>query len=83
MSIPVYGFANDLVGYVSLCSQSPLTPDKLTEYINRADAIVAELALNHDKDTAISRLDIIRQEIAVLTNTPFRLLEKSITLSNK
>jgi hypothetical protein len=82
MSVSAYGSGlSNLGNYVLLCPQGDLTPDKLTDYIKRANTLLVDLIRTHDRDTAVQRLDIIRQEIAVLTNTPFHVLEKSISIT--
>lgn len=81
-SVNIYGGATaGSAGCVVLCDPGDLTPDKLTSLINEANVIVKTLILDHNKDKAIELLDAIRKEIAELTDTLFKELEKSITLS--
>jgi hypothetical protein len=70
----VYG--NAPASATSICPPKDplLTPDNLVAYVTRSKAILADmLAAKTDvaQENAIARLNIIRQEIAFITETPF------------
>lgn len=74
-------------GYVSCPPQregvANLTPAMLSAYIQRATAQIKYLLETSDREKALSTLDLIRQEIAFLTNTPFQRVQDIIqTLPN-
>ena len=78
----IYGGANPgAAGCVFLCDPGDLTHEKLTSLINEANIIIKTLILDHNKDKAIELLDNIRLEIATITKTLCKGLEKSITLT--
>ncbi len=80
--VSIYGGATTgSAGCVTLCDPGDITPEKLTSIINEANIIVKTLILDHNKDKAIELLDNIRRQISELTKTPFKELEKSITLT--
>jgi hypothetical protein len=49
-----------------------LTPAMLSAYIQRATAQIKYLLETDDRTKALSQMDLIRQEIAFLTNTRFQ-----------
>ena len=60
-----------------------LTPAMLSAYIQRATAQIKYLLETDDRDKALSQMDLIRQEIAFLTNTRFQRVKDIIqTLPN-
>lgn len=52
-----------------------LTPSMLSAYIQRATAQIKYLLETSDREKALSTLDLIRQEIAYLTNTPYERVQ--------
>ena len=60
-----------------------LTPSMLSAYVQRATAQIKYLLETSDREKALSQLDLIRQEIAFLTNTRFeRVLDVIQTVPN-
>jgi hypothetical protein len=60
-----------------------LTPAMLSAYIQRATAQIKYLLETDDRTKALSQMDLIRQEIAFLTNQPFQRVKDIIqTLPN-
>lgn len=60
-----------------------LTPTMLSAYVQRATAQIKYLLETSDREKALSQLDLIRQEIAFLTNTRFeRVLDIIQTVPN-
>lgn len=63
--------------------QQNLTPAMLSAYIRRSIEQIKYLLATSERDKAISQLDLIRQEIAFLTNTSFERIQDSVqTLPN-
>ena len=63
--------------------QQNLTPAMLSDYIKRATAQIKYLLETDDREKALSQLDLVRQEIAFLTNTPFERVKDVVqTLPN-
>jgi hypothetical protein len=87
MSVPVYGSSAGSGGdaggkWTLLCPPGDLTPSKLTSYINRVNTILEQQIQSYETDITVQRLDVIRQEICILTKTPFRVLVQKVSLSN-
>lgn len=60
-----------------------LTPAMLSAYIRRSIEQIKYLLETSDREKAISQLDLVRQEIAFLTNTKFERVQDIIqTLPN-
>jgi hypothetical protein len=55
-----------------------LTPSMLSAYIQRSTAQIKYLLESSDREKALSQLDLIRQEIAFLTNTRFERVKDII-----
>jgi hypothetical protein len=55
-----------------------LTPAMLSAYVQRATAQIKYLLETSDREKALSQLDLIRQEIAFLTNTRFERVKDII-----
>lgn len=55
-----------------------LTPAMLSAYIQRATAQMKYLLETSDREKVLSTLDLIRQEIAFLTNTRFERVQDII-----
>lgn len=52
-----------------------LTPAMLSAYIRRSINQIKYLLETSDREKALSQLDLIRQEIAYLTNTPYERVQ--------
>ena len=52
-----------------------LTPAMLSVYIRRSIDQIKYLLETSDREKALSQLDLIRQEIAYLTNTPYERVQ--------
>ena len=69
------------------CPENALTAAKLTAYVNRVTALLTTLVETRtDLDQALSRLNIVRQEMAIVTGIPFTPLppppERGVTKEN-
>ena len=77
MSIPIYGDSAP-----KPCPDtSPLTVDRLVEYLNRSTSIIIGLVQDGNKERALGRLNVIRQEIALLTDTSYVPLTITTTIT--
>jgi hypothetical protein len=60
-----------------------LTPAMLSGYIQRSITQIKYLLETSDREKALSQMDLVRQEIAFLTNTPYERVKDIIqTLPN-
>lgn len=82
MNKSIYGMT--YIGQLPACAPPPtdLTVERLTQYLERATSIIVGLVQDGDKSRALGRLNIIRQEIALLTNTPYVPLVATTTISS-
>lgn len=61
---------------------SPFTAELLLDYMNRTTSILLALLQTNDKEFALRRLNVVRQEIAYLTGTPYVPLTSTNTLTS-
>ncbi len=53
-----------------------LTPTSLLAYMSRYTALINQLLADSNKDRALARLEILRQEINIVSGTPYTPLSQ-------
>lgn len=79
----IYSIDNSVPCPPLKAGEQVLTPAMLSAYIRRSIEQIKYLLATDDRNKALSQLDLVRQEIAFLTNTPYDRIQDIIqTLPN-
>jgi len=69
MSIPIYDSGKSKKSSpAGPCTYTPPPELDINQYITRAKRIVADLSATNDKDTAVNRLTLLKQEIDLVVS---------------
>jgi hypothetical protein len=70
MSVPIYALAKSNQGktVAGPCTYTPPPDLDINQYITRAKRIVADLSATNDKETAVERLTLLKQEIDLVVS---------------